>query len=366
MATTLPNAGIVPSIPNSFDFDGWMVPPPSKNPTGRTLRIRNRHNLAAEMANEVSIDQTLNCRDERAKYPDVGPPLICFYAYTAEDMVDMIYSELYCSDVGPLPASIRGELERARKKKSERTEADKSEKTKGCRIKGSMILSNPVTRWPGQRLSVVIPQVVLLSILHKLYVPLHWFLDKRLDILQHRLHDVSTKLLLPEPSPEFLKPDKVLVFDMLKLTQDADWGSDEHSSCMSPLQWQQCMLNMEVALTTLSEEVPDVAGTPPKLTCVAQFRQHRLFFLNYEKFEEHFLDWCTFERKARHEILRGLLFDADYYARQVDALICAKQAVGIYILSADSRKQQRLPNFLVLSRGFTSPSRGQLFLSKQL
>ncbi|KAJ7315688.1 hypothetical protein DFH08DRAFT_971715 [Mycena albidolilacea] len=117
MANPLPNAGILAPIPDSFDFDGWMKLPPVKDPTGRTLRIRNRHNLSAEQANEVSIDQTLNCRDECSKYPDVGAPLVFFDGYTPDDITDMISSENLCTDLGPTPAFIRVEVERARRKR---------------------------------------------------------------------------------------------------------------------------------------------------------------------------------------------------------------------------------------------------------
>ncbi|KAJ7488006.1 hypothetical protein FB451DRAFT_1390965 [Mycena latifolia] len=328
----LPNAGIAAPIPDTFDFTQWMSPPASKDPTGRTLRIRNRHNVASEKVNEVSIDQTLNCKEDRVKHPDVGVPLQFFYGYTADDMTDMILSEAYCTDVGPLPAFIRAEVERARRKKSERTEADKSDKAKARPIKGSMVLSNPIRRVPGQRPLVSIPQIVLYSILHKLYVPLHWFSDQRLQIIEHRLHDIPTKLFLPEPTPDTPAPVKIMVLDMLKLTQDVTWGSDELSSCMSPLKWQQAAMNMEAALEELCEIVPEVNGVPSRDTFVSNFKKHRLFFVNYERFEENYADWYRFERQERHEILRGAIFDGDYYARQVDALLYAKSAAAMYII----------------------------------
>ncbi|KAJ6546158.1 hypothetical protein B0H10DRAFT_2243718 [Mycena sp. CBHHK59/15] len=273
----LPNAGVLAPIPDIFDFDMWTTPPPSKNPTGRTLRLRNQHNLTSERFNEL-IDWTLNCKEDRAAHLDVGPPLKFFYAYMAEEMSNMILSEAYCTDVGPLPAFIRGEVKHARRKKTECTEADKAEreKTKGRPLKGVMILSNPIVRVPGQQLAVVVPDAVLQSILHKLYVPLHC-------------------------------PDKVLVFDMLKMIQADNWGSDEQHSCMSPLTWQQAAMNLEAALNTLSEEV--VVGAPDRVTFVTEFRKHRLFFTNYEKFEDNYLDWYSFKREARHSILWGFVFD---------------------------------------------------------
>ncbi|KAJ6624472.1 hypothetical protein B0H10DRAFT_1943083 [Mycena sp. CBHHK59/15] len=109
----LPSAGIPAPIPDSFDFDAWVIPPPSKNPAGRTLQLRNQHNLHAERFNETSFYQTLNCKEDRVAYPDVGPPLKVFYTYMAEDMAEMVLSEGYCTDVGPLPAFICREVEHA-------------------------------------------------------------------------------------------------------------------------------------------------------------------------------------------------------------------------------------------------------------
>ncbi|KAF8179981.1 hypothetical protein K438DRAFT_1976947 [Mycena galopus ATCC 62051] len=283
--TTLPNTGILAPIPDSFDFDGWMIPPPAKDPTGRTLRIRNRHNLSAEQANEDSIDQTLNCRDERAKYPDVGAALVFFYGYTPDDMTDMISSETLCTDVGPIPAFIRVEVERARRKRSECAESDKSEKTKGRPLKGSLVLSNPIIRVPGQRETVVVPLVVQQSILQKLYVPLSWFTDRCLQMLEHQLDELPTVKFWPHPTVEIPSPDRVLVLDIKKMKADPDWGSDELASCLSPLKWQQAAANLEAALAILSEDVPDVPGTVSKPTFFSEFKKHRRFFMNYDKFE---------------------------------------------------------------------------------
>ncbi|KAJ7061892.1 hypothetical protein B0H15DRAFT_981576 [Mycena belliarum] len=253
----LPNAGIMGPIPDVFDFDARMTVGPAKDPAGRTLRFRNAHNLAAERFNEISIDATLNCRDDRANFPDVGPQLKVFYGYLQDDITDMVLSEQYCNDVGPLPAFIRQQVDRARRKRTERADTEKTDKDKAkgrLPLSGAMVLSKPVFRVAGQRPEVVIPDIMLQSILLKLYVPLHWFTDDRLRIIQFCLHDVPTKLIRPEPTDEHPSPDKVLVFDMQKMMPMSAWGSDEASSCMSPLKWQQCSTNFEAALTILSEK----------------------------------------------------------------------------------------------------------------
>ncbi|KAJ7874552.1 hypothetical protein B0H14DRAFT_3859813 [Mycena olivaceomarginata] len=326
----LPNAGVLVPVPDSFDFDAQVLAPAPRDPTGRTLRMRNQHNLATEKFNEISVEQTLNCKEDRANYVDVGPPLKAFYAYTQDDMTDMIYSEQYCADVGPLPVFIRQQVNRSRRIRTERADTEKVEKkkVKGRPVHGSMVLSNPITRLPGQRAAVTIPNVIRHSMAEGLYIPLHWFSDERLQFIQHRLHDVPTKLFRPEPSLEFPSPDKVLVFDMPKMIPMATWGSDESSACLSPLKWQQAATNMEAALTIVSEVVP--SNAPDKATYASEFRKHRLFFANYDRFEDNYADWYPFEREARHQILQGFIFDGDYYVRQVDGLLHAKQAAAVY------------------------------------
>ncbi|KAJ6591928.1 hypothetical protein B0H10DRAFT_2197417 [Mycena sp. CBHHK59/15] len=335
----LPNAGVLAPVPDSFDFDAQVLAPAPRDPTGRTLRMRNQHNLTTEKFNEISVEQTLNCKEDRANYVDVGPPLKTFYAYTQDDMTDMIYSEQYCGDVGPLPVFIRQQVNRSRRIRAERADTEKveKEKVKGRPVHGSMVLSNPITRLPGQRAAVTIPNVIRHSMAEGLYIPLHWFSDERLQFIQHRLHDVPTKLFRPEPSLEFPSPDKVLVFDMPKMILMSTWGSDESSACLSPLKWQQAATNMEAALTIVSEVVP--SNAPDKATYASEFRKHRLFFTNYDKFEDNYADWYPFEREARHQILQGFIFDGNYYVRQVDGLLHAKQAAVVYGTSSADRKR---------------------------
>ncbi|KAJ6449278.1 hypothetical protein C8R45DRAFT_1114769 [Mycena sanguinolenta] len=340
MATPLPNAGIVAPIPDSFDFVAWMNPPPAKDPTGRTLRIRNRHNLSAALANEVSINQTLNCRDDRSKYPDVGTVLVFLYGYTQDDMTHMINSETLWADVSPIPAFIRVEVERTRRKRSDRVEAEKSQKTKGRPLKGSMVLSNPIVRVPGPRETVVVPLVVQQSVLQKLYVPLSWFTDRRLQMLEHQLDELPTIKFWPQPTLEIPNPEKVLVLDVKKMKGDPDWGSDELASCLSPLKWQQAAANLEATLAILSENVPDVSRAVSKPTFFSEFKKHRRFFMNYYKFEANYTEWYPFEREARHAVLHGFLFDSDYYTRQVDGMLHAKKAMVVYASDSLTRKYE--------------------------
>ncbi|KAJ7051093.1 hypothetical protein C8F01DRAFT_509030 [Mycena amicta] len=323
----LPNAGIPAPIPDTFDFEARITLPTSLDPTARTLKIRNAHNLRTEALNEVSIDITLRCRDgDRAA--DVGAPLQALYAYTADEIEDMVLGEAYCTAVGPLPVFMRLQVDRVRRRRVVRQELDndKADKPKTRPLLGSMVLVNPTARIPGQQASVTIPDTMLYSIQNKLYVPLNWLSNERLEKIQHCLHELPTKLIRPEPSKEFPNPDKVLTFDMAKMM--LIWGSDEDHTCLTPLKWQECARNLEHALVLLC----GVISSDPlaAATFAGEFKKHRLFFVNYAKFEENFRIWYTFEREARHEILKGVLFNGDYYARQVDGRIHAKAALELY------------------------------------
>ncbi|KAJ7050755.1 hypothetical protein C8F01DRAFT_1263641 [Mycena amicta] len=281
----LPNAGIPAPIPDTFDFEARITLPTSLDPTARTLKLRNTHNLRTEALNEA------------------------LYAYTADEIEDMVLGEAYCTAV------VRQELDN-----------DKADKPKTRPLLGSMVLVNPTAHIPGQQASVTIPDTMLYSIQNKLYVPLNWLLNERLKKIQHCLHELPTKLVRPEPSTEFPNPDKVLTFDMAKMM--LIWGSDEDHTCLTPLKWQECARNLEHALVLLCGAI---SGDPLAAAMFAgEFKKHRLFFINYAKFEENFCIWYTFEREACHKILKGVLFDGDYYAHQVDGCIHAKAALELY------------------------------------
>ncbi|KAJ7719289.1 hypothetical protein B0H16DRAFT_1475031 [Mycena metata] len=288
--SNLPNAGIPAPIPDTFKFEAWTTLPAPLDPAGRTLKIRNAHNLRIEAANEISIDITLRCRDGD-RTADVGAALQALYAYTADEVEDMVLGEVYCTAVGPLPVFMRLQVDRVRRRRAVRLEldTDKGEKPKTRPLLGSMVLANPTQRIPGQQAS---------------------------------------------PSKDFPNPDKVLTFDMAKMLQH--WSSDEDYSCLSPLKWQESALNLESALVLLCGALSNDPAAPA--TFAGEFRKHRLFFVNYAKFEENFRIWYAFEREARHDILKGILFDGDYYARQVDGRLHAKAAMELY---SPSRRQER-------------------------
>ncbi|KAF9031282.1 hypothetical protein BDZ89DRAFT_1240054 [Hymenopellis radicata] len=156
----------------------------------------------------------------------------------------------------------------------------------------------------------------------QLYVPLNWFTDDKLEMMLHRLHELETKQLRPESTPDNLNPEKITTFDMTKMVKL--WGSDEDSSCLTPLMWQETAQNMENALVVLSESAL-VSQKESRHNYAAQFRLHRSFFVRHGHFEENYPHWYVFERTARHNILKGYLFDREYYAKKVDTILEAKK-----------------------------------------
>lgn len=199
------------------------------------------------------------------------------------------------------------------------------EKGKGKPVLGSLVLDKPIVRVAGERPKVVIPQIMLNSILHKLYPPLHWFSDERLDFIQHRSHELDTKVHKPEATAQNSNPDKIVVFDMAKMTKRDEWGTDEHHSCLTPLAWQETISNLEAALVLLSES-PSESKQASRYNYAEQMGLHRLFFVKYGRFEQNYARWYDFERRARHEILQGVIFDRNYYVAEVDGLLRAAEA----------------------------------------
>lgn len=325
MTQLLLNAGITGPITESFDFQPFLTLPPALNPVGRSLRFRNVHNCKAEQFNEDNTNLTLDCRDHAGPRPvnlDTGSLLSALYPYAQEEFEELVFSETYCAEVGPLPLFLRRKVIQSRMVKAEKEKSAKDKSSKP--IQGSMIMDKPLARVPGRRPAVVVPNIFLHAIANKLYPPLNWFTNDRLEFTQHRLHELHTKLIRPEASVDNPSPDKILVFDMTRMI--TLWGSDESSLCLSPLKWQEASTNLLSALSTLSESLSPVEMLT-RFTFAGEFAKHHSFFIDYGSFEEHYNLWYAFEREARHDIFQGTLFDNSYYVQQVDGRLRANVAV---------------------------------------
>ena len=220
MTGILADAGIAGPLPDIYDFNGHIKLPPALMPTGRTLRTRNVHNCAAEKFNEESVDMTSDCHDNASRMvtQDVEPPLKPLYGILQEEFEELVFSEQYCMEVGPLPLFLRKKIVRECLTNAGKSEKDKAGKEKaGKSIRGSMVMEKPITHVPGQRPDIDIADIVLYSISNKLYLPINWFTNIHLDHIQHHLHELHTKLNRPDPSTDVPNPDKIQVFNMAKM-----------------------------------------------------------------------------------------------------------------------------------------------------
>lgn len=313
MPITLPNAKVVPPITEDFDFQPFLVVPPALDPQNWPLVARNVHNCTVEIHNQDSIVSTLKCSANRIAFPDVGPPLQSLFPYLEDEIILLAASTELCTKVGPLPTFLLMQIERTRLQKNKRPSnsgSSSKDTPKALPVAGSMLNSNPVTRVAGQQPKSVISEIYLYSIRHKLFLPLHWFSNHHLQLAQHHLHDLHTKILRVEPTSEGSSSDlKVLVFDALKMT--TLWGSDKDHSCLSPIKWLECMKNYHAALVILSPttDVPVNDLTSPSASFAEEFMKHFEFFHAYPDFELTFPIWYAFERSARNDILEGTLTD---------------------------------------------------------
>ncbi|KAE9384036.1 FabD/lysophospholipase-like protein [Gymnopus androsaceus JB14] len=132
MTGILPNAGIAGPLLDDYDFDAHIKLPPALAPTGQTLRTRNVHNCAAEKFNKDSVNMTLDCRDNTpcTATQDVGPHLKSLYSILQDKFEELVFSEPYCTEVGPLPLFLRKKVIRARMSNTEKSEKEKAGKEK--------------------------------------------------------------------------------------------------------------------------------------------------------------------------------------------------------------------------------------------
>lgn len=331
MAIILPNARIAPPIPEDFDFQSFLVVPPALDPEHWPLIARNVHNCSVETHYQDSMVATPKCSGDRIAYPDVGPPLQALFPYAADEITLLTASNELCTKVGLLPTFLLMEIEHTHLlevKKPSASGSPSKDSLKVLPVAGSMLNSNPVVRVPGQQPKSVISDIYLYSIHHKLYLPLHWFLNAHLQLAQHHLHDLYTKVLRIEPTSEGTSSDlKVLVFDVLTMT--ILWSNDKSHTCLTPIQWLECMKNYHSALVILSPvtEVSAVDIALPSASFAEEFYKHFDFFHDYPNFESTFPIWYTFEHTTCNNILQGTLFSRQY-------LLCPK---GCYPSSSQGR-----------------------------
>jgi hypothetical protein len=300
------HAGTTLPVPDDFDFESWTQPPPCiEIEDGYPLpsvQIRNRENVAVELFNDESILATVNCMRNRASFPDVGEPLKPFWPYFDDEIAELAADEEYRKSVGPLPNFLRKSIQAVKEQR----------KTEG--IEGSLILTNPISRAVGKPLPSDAPLVYLQTLKQGISIPLTWFSNDRLRQAKHSFQSVHTKQIRPEATKTCPNPDKVTVLDMAKM--ESLWGSDESPYSMSAWEFIDCAKNLQATMDRLCG-----LGSSSGTTHAIQLSKHFQFFRDLDRFESTFHVWYPFEWKSRHEIIRGVLFDAAYYNHNVSICI---------------------------------------------
>lgn len=328
--TLLPNAGIPGPVPDNFDFGAFLTIPNALTNLEIPLASRIAKNAQIEDFNNasISITATVKATSPRPDDMDVGPALKPPYSYSTGEMQELIQSEALCAAVGPLPVSlvrvIEAERANAKKKAELDRQAEKEKETDNkarSKLLGTMRLDNPIERVMARAEDVDIPTVYLLGILNKCCPPLNFFTNERLKIVKHSPQNVHMKLVRPW-GMEDGAGEKVQLLDVPKMI--TSWGTDDSSSCLTPLRFLEASSNLLKALYLLAAPRID----PDDTTYAIEYEKHRDFFAQLDDFEETYPHWYKFELKARREILQGVRFNWREYALEVTIVQRARELLS--------------------------------------
>ncbi|KAF5385898.1 hypothetical protein D9615_002210 [Tricholomella constricta] len=321
-----------------FDFEEHLNVPDAHRMPEIPLSLRVSRNVDIKKYNDESIFKTVSAKETPCPRPvdlDIGPTLCQPYAYTDEEMQEMVDSQAVCATLSPLPLELVRfiEAEHLRSKKvAEVDRQDKDMESKAwTRLLGSMCLVDPVKRVPAQRDRITIPTTYLLCIKNKLCPPLNFFTNDRIDLVNYSPQDVHFKLLRPWSDED--SSEKVQLLDMPKMI--SMWGADDVSTCLTPYRYTEASADLLTALellcnplssststSTTGTETPSSEAATSVYSYATEFKKHRDFFLQLDNYETTFKDWYPFEVKACRDILKGILFDWDVYASEVLLRIC--------------------------------------------
>lgn len=330
----LPNAGIPGPIPDEFEFDKFLAVPTAINNLDIPLASRITMNAEIEKSNNKSVTRTITVRSTAAPRPndmDVGPALERPYAYSAEELQELVESEALCIALGPLPigliraiAAHRSQLKKTaeQEKQAEKEKEKEADPKTRSKLLGTMRLDNPIDRVMGKADDVDIPTVYLLGITNKCCPPLNFFTNERIQIVNHSPQDIHTKLTRPWANDDGTG-EKVPLLDYPKMV--AMWGSDDNSSCLTPLRFLEASGNLYKALKLLAAPCTN----PDSTTHAIEYQKHCEFFAQLDNFEATYPHWYKFELKARREVLQGVRFDWKTYALEIAVILRVEESITI-------------------------------------
>ncbi|KAK7007333.1 hypothetical protein R3P38DRAFT_3366088 [Favolaschia claudopus] len=316
-------------LPADFDYVAWTTRlddvPPLPN---MSLREQNQENIRIENDNASSVGFTRAYENasKTGAAPDgldVGPPLRPFYAYSDQAKDLLVFSDQLRSSVSPLPNFLteyiaseqlkKAESDAAEKAKKERERAEKeAEKAKANQsILGTKVMKNPHLISSALKSPVKIPNIFLMSLHHDVHFPLHWWSDQVIKDAYENAGSIPTHQIDAEQTASLVKPEKVLVVDVVKAAKIL--GEEGDGPTLTPNEWRGASQNVLEALRLICAPV-DPEKPETKNTHYSEYELHVKFFANLEQFESMYEVWYRTERELRKRIFADGLFSLDYYS----------------------------------------------------
>nr|GAT53462.1 predicted protein [Mycena chlorophos] len=374
MATSC--TGLQLPLPGNFDFVAHLQIPAEIQPTAdMDLPEINRENVQRETHNKTSMAATRAYRNAVSASRDltgldVGANLLPYVAYPDADIDLLVASEAVATATGPLPVFVRIQIERqrtasakleaeAREKREKERAEEKTEKTRASRpIIGTMQHEHPQPISSILSGKVIIPDVFLVTVFHRIHLPIHFWSEESLQNAVSQPHLVPTENITPAQAsviPTLSAPGSVRVINASKAVKLL---GDEDPSKLTPGLWKQCCLNLLQAFKTLCKPVVPGDPTSPTHTHATEFENHALFFSNLPYFEklELFPIWYPVEKALRYRIFSDGLFNMQQYEMRVEVAVAPylnKLAVSTSTpwSTAVKRSADPIP--------YTSPSKAQ-------
>lgn len=228
-----------------------------------TFKQKNAFNVSFEKANDTSVTatRTYEAAVKLSSSAAGGAPLTTFFEYSDREKKLLVSSRDLCDAVGPLPGFlieyiaeqrlIAAETEADEKAKREQERVDKElEKLKASRpVIGNLTFKNPHPIASALNGPVIIPDIFLVTLAHKIRLPLHCWTDNNLRNAVGNPHTIPKEWIRAEQTSALQTPEKVQVVDVTKLTKIM--GAEEVGVTLTPGSWRQASQNLLEAFRKL-------------------------------------------------------------------------------------------------------------------
>lgn len=302
----LPSAKLYPPIPAGFDYDSLCAVPDSLHNLLIPISHRHRLNVAAETHNEASIAATRLCQMDAGTNLtlDVGEPLKPYFAYSPEELEEMVNSEEGIKQSGPIPYFVRREVDsertRIRDEEKEAKELRKKMEKEGIPIDNSWAPSSAIAYDKFGNARTPIPDPFLQSFRAAQVPDIHYWTDDKLEAIFADPRLLITKDIVPMRTTADPDPKKVTIVNLVEMAKI--WGKDNDWSAVTAAGYKQALDNMLKAVQRVSK-----VG---QHSFAAELESHIEYVFSLPNFEHSYPYWYDWERESRNKILtRGMHFD---------------------------------------------------------